>query len=79
MCSLGSTYSTVLTLSFCTDDEFTCDDGTCIQIYLRCDGTNHCENSSDEKDCRMIVPKVGYNKNIVPPPIIEGKSLLFTL
>ena len=59
--------------SFCTDDEFACDDGSCIDMSLRCDGTTHCEDKSDEEDCQMIAPDIGYNKYLVPPPL-KGKQ-----
>ena len=67
-CSDGEHYSKTLTFSFCTEDEFTCRDGNCINMTLRCDGNKHCEDSSDEEDCNMIRPSVGYNKLIVPTP-----------
>ena len=56
-------------MSFCTDEEFTCDDGNCVDMSLRCDGTTNCQDGSDEKKCRLIVPNIGYNKFMVPPPL----------
>ena len=40
----------------------------------RCDGKKHCEDSSDEKGCKLIIPDVGYNKLIVP--LDEGEDIL---
>jgi len=35
----------------CSPGEFTCDDGTCIQVRLQCDGVPHCADRSDEHGC----------------------------
>ena len=35
----------------CRNDEFTCDDGSCVSSLLVCDGNNDCADSSDEADC----------------------------
>ena len=49
----------------CTSGYFTCNDGSCIPMGKRCDQTPHCQDESDEINCKMIVMK-NYNKNIVP-------------
>ncbi len=35
----------------CTDDEFECTEGTCINLTLVCDNNNDCNDSSDELNC----------------------------
>jgi hypothetical protein len=35
----------------CSDYEFECDDGYCIDKTKRCDGTFDCADNSDEKQC----------------------------
>jgi len=35
----------------CTQDEFRCDDGTCIERRYRCDREYHCPDGTDEFDC----------------------------
>ena len=35
-------------------------------MAARCDGRAHCRDRSDEADCRLVVPPVGYNKFLVP-------------
>ena len=37
--------------SDCTEDQFSCDDGRCIMIEHRCDGTIHCRDTTDEMNC----------------------------
>ena len=64
---MGKNYQAVLSFSFCTDEQFTCDDGNCVEMSQRCDGTTDCEDRSDEKECRLTVPNVGTNKFLVPP------------
>ena len=35
-----------------------------------------CKDGSDEHECRMVVPNVGYNKHIIPPPM-AGEQYLY--
>ena len=35
---------------------------------LRCNGKTECEDGSDELSCKMLVPNIGYNKYLTPPP-----------
>ena len=73
-CHGGQRYTTDLKLSGCNRlEHFTCDDGQCIPLDLRCDQLPHCRDKSDEKGCILLVLEDGYNKRI--PPItmsLEG-------
>ena len=35
----------------------------------------HCKDGSDEQECRLVVPSVGYNKFLPPPPMAGDKYL----
>ena len=75
-CGKGKPYTTLLKLTGCAEDEFTCDDGQCIKMERRCDQVTgkepNCRDESDEMNCQLIIIKnrEGYNKNI--PPIESG-------
>ena len=46
--------------------QFCCDDGLCIDSEFRCDGNNHCLDSSDEKMCQTVKVPQTYNPDIPP-------------
>ena len=56
-----------LTLSTCTTNQFTCNDGDCIRIDLRCNGDTDCDDQSDEVGCRSISLGKSYSKDDPPP------------
>ena len=65
-CSNGQKYSTVLKLTGCKYDDFTCNNGQCIRMGQRCNQIPDCSDDSDEKNCQLLTLKDGYNKNIPP-------------
>lgn len=49
------THSTVSIAAKCSQGQFTCGDGACIDGRLRCDSNVNCPNDdSDEKFCRKL-------------------------
>ena len=69
-------YTTSLKLSGCGEEEFTCSDGQCIDINSRCDQIVDCRDESDEEDCRLLVLKNGYKKDIIPFTVAPVRSLV---
>ena len=42
-----------ITIGGCTWDQFRCDNGQCIQVFLKCDRLWHCKDGSDERNCPL--------------------------
>ena len=43
-----------LTLTRCNEDEFTCNNGMCIDIEKRCNLKEDCQDKSDESNCWTV-------------------------
>ena len=68
-CSLASSYTTRLKLTGCSEEEFTCSDGSCVHMTSRCNGKNDCSDETDEAECKAFVQSIGYDPFTVPPPL----------
>ena len=68
-----------LKFTTCPPENFTCNDGQCIDMEKRCDQTLNCKDESDEDGCQMLFMKDNYNKKIPPSkfdePIVVDVSL----
>ena len=60
-------YTLPLSLNACSDGQFNCADGACIELANKCDGTPDCSDSSDEIQCFVIIQDPTYSKRIAPP------------
>ena len=72
-CMLGRSYKAQFSFSYCTENEFSCNNGICVSMDQRCDGRSDCDDSSDEEECILIVPDAGYNKFKIPTS--KGKTI----
>ena len=69
--------SMLLAMTTCSEDQFTCDNGLCIDILDRCNSRPDCFDLSDEFQCRKIDPGPSYQTYIAPPPINStGKIII---
>ena len=57
-----------MVLTSCQQSEFNCRNGTCIDMTQRCNQEKDCADGSDEKDCRIVVPVSGYQRDKPAPP-----------
>ena len=71
-CSLAATYTKVLKLTGCSEEEFTCHRGSCVPMSERCDGNKDCPGGTDEADCKAFVQQIGYNRFVAPPSLGNG-------
>ena len=56
--------------------QFTCADGSCINITHRCDDVFHCPDKSDEKNChKLMIDKTEYRISSKPPPSRGKRNL----
>ena len=69
-CSFGNTYTTVLKMSGCQENEFTCNNGQCVSMDQRCNQMPDCRDKSDERNCKILVLEDGYNMEV--PPITSN-------
>ena len=61
--SSGSHMSFAITT--CNDNQFTCDNGQCIDLKKVCDYRLHCEDFTDEHHCNVTQKRPNYYKNEV--------------
>ena len=74
-CEDGPVTNKLLHLTSCGDDDFNCDDGTCVDIRSRCDLNNDCSDFSDEKNCTILIKPSSYNSYVAPPkPVNQRKN-----
>ena len=75
-----SYYYKDMKLTACKEDEFTCDNGQCVNMTMRCNQLPNCRDRSDERDCAILILENEYNKRVPPMIPIRGvvKNGLFT-
>ena len=73
------TEAIILTMSSCSTDQYTCDDGLCVDLAFRCDGKPDCKDKSDELECRLVEMDKSYYKLLAPPPVGETNKLIIQI
>ncbi|KAK4322677.1 hypothetical protein Pmani_006578 [Petrolisthes manimaculis] len=68
----------VLVLSACGPKEYTCNDGTCININKRCNLILECPDHSDEEHCEKVLLPYNYYPRL-PPPSTEQQPFQLRL
>ena len=74
VCTVDDIHSATLHLSSCTKNQFGCGRGMCIDMDKRCDNTNDCLDSSDERNCSLLEKPAWYLPNVAPPFINKEKK-----
>ncbi|XP_069185099.1 uncharacterized protein [Procambarus clarkii] len=59
--------SSLITLSTCLTEEFTCKSGDCLPLEKRCDKWPDCEDATDEDDCNYLLPPPATYRAFLPP------------
>jgi hypothetical protein len=67
-CFSGGTEVRKVSFSACASDQYTCNDGLCVDLVTRCDGKVDCEDKSDEFECRLVEESLTYKRQQIPPP-----------
>ncbi|XP_042208523.1 uncharacterized protein LOC121856845 [Homarus americanus] len=68
----------LLSLSACYDHEYTCDEGTCINLTQRCDLRVDCPDNTDETGCDKLSRPPEYLHSLPPPGVELGPLSLNT-
>ncbi|XP_066985092.1 uncharacterized protein [Macrobrachium rosenbergii] len=80
VCDQEPNQKRTLLLTPCEENEYTCDDGSCVAHHKRCDLKYDCRDNSDEADCMLIDHPEGYQKHLPPRSNLgEDLSLLVVL
>ncbi|KAF2361252.1 Neurotransmitter-gated ion-channel ligand-binding domain [Trinorchestia longiramus] len=53
-------------VSVCSEEEFTCSDGSCLPLEQHCDGVGQCANYEDENCLQSVIISENYNPNRAP-------------
>ncbi|KAK7027879.1 hypothetical protein SK128_012579 [Halocaridina rubra] len=64
--------SHMLSLTACYDWEYSCGDGTCVNLTQRCDLRVDCPDNTDETACGRLIKPEDYLDALPPPSIKPG-------
>ena len=63
-CFPGPSKKMLINLSFCSNQMFSCDDGSCVNLKMRCDENIDCPDGTDEVGCKIVRFPESYNKAV---------------
>ena len=69
-CDYDRLVKTPLKMSGCSEGQFTCSNGDCVMMEVRCDQAIDCFDKSDEESCQIISLEKSYRKNAPPVSVI---------
>ncbi|KAK4317670.1 hypothetical protein Pmani_011259 [Petrolisthes manimaculis] len=72
ICDMRSGFQRILTLSGCYPDEYTCGDGTCVDLERRCDLRVDCPDNTDEIGCDKLKKPQDYLSSLTPAGVEPG-------
>ena len=76
-CTGETNFNQTILFSSCFEDEFTCDDGSCLSMDLRCNGVINCPNdNTDEDHCTIIATDETYKKDYAPVKFVENDVMV---
>ena len=75
-CEGTESFSTKLNFNTCEEALFNCNNGECIEMKFKCDGSAECTDGSDESHCKTLVIPENYNLR-VGDTSINNKVLVF--
>jgi len=62
----GDSPAMSLTITTCSDNQFTCDNGQCIDIFSICNYAQDCLDSSDETNCNVTESRPKFYDSVLP-------------
>ena len=74
-CYSGGTEVKRVSFSTCSLDQYTCNDGLCVDLVSRCNGKVDCEDKSDELECRLVEESKTYKKHLPPSPLVNATKV----
>ena len=66
----------IITITHCNEDEYTCNDGNCISMEVRCNRISDCPDESDESNCMILILGEGYIADYEPVTVDDNYDIV---